>query len=206
MTTPKLVTNPPQGSGLVGQLVDAHYEDLAVRGRPGDLIPFVGLLQPVGHNSRRTKEGERRTVTYEVVRLEPIRDPHEADNIAWEVSRAYERRTSVGGQQALPLHNSPAEKRGGLLDSLTEWATAQEVSTDELNERWVSYFGGPEHAASATPDAGSLVQLMEFTRYVGAVEDAPVGGTLEVEVDPDEDDEGDDPDLTPAAGEPGFTG
>lgn len=174
MTTAKFVVNPPEGSGLVPSLVDRHYQEL-VRGKPGELVAARVLLQPVGQHSRRTKDGWRTGVTYEVVRLEPARDSHEADNITWEISRDYETRTSVGGQQTLPMANSPSEQREKHLEALWEWASEKDIPRADLDERWTSYFGGSEHAASSTVQAGSLLQLLEFARYVGAVEDPKAG-------------------------------
>lgn len=169
MTTPKLVANPPQGSGLVSSLVDEHYEDL-VRGKPGPLIAARVLLQPVGTSQRRTKEGVHKTVTYEVVRLEPVRDPHAADNVAWEISHDYELRTSGGGTQ-LSLLNSPAEQRESLIEAIREWASDNDRPMADVDAQFLDHFGGPEHQAAATVQAGSLIHLMEFARYVGAVED-----------------------------------
>lgn len=193
MTTAKLVVNPPEGSGLVPSLVERHYQEL-VRGKPGELVAARVLLQPVGQQSRRTKDGWRTAVTYEVVRLEPARDSHEADNITWEISRDYETRTSVGGQQTLPMANSPSEQREKHLEALWEWAGEQDIARADLDERWTSYFGGSEHAASSTVQAGSLLQLLEFSRYVGAVED-PKAGSDETD---DSDGFGDDADQDPA--------
>jgi hypothetical protein len=190
LTAAKLVTNPPEACGLVPSIIDRHYQDL-VRGKPGELLAARCLLQPVGQKSRRTKDGWKTEVVYELVRLEPARDSHEADNIAWEISRDYENRTSGSSQEALPLVNSPAEQRESLLEALREWASEQDISRDDLDERWLSYYGGAEHAASATVQAGSLLQLMEFARYVGAVQDPKPG-------DDDQDDDGFGEDDEPA--------
>lgn len=174
MTTPKLVANPPQGSGLVSALVDGHYEDL-VRGKPGPLIAARVLLQPVGTSLRKTKDGIHRTVTYEVVRLEPVRDPHAADNVTWEITHDYELRTSGGGTSQLSLLNSPAEQRESLVEAIREWASDEDTPMAEVDARWLDYFGGADNAASATVQAGSLVHLLEFARYVGAVTDPKPG-------------------------------
>jgi hypothetical protein len=205
MSTPKLVTNPPQGSGLVPSLVDRHWEDLS-RGKPGELIAVVALLQPVGTSQRRTKDGVHRTVTYEAVRLEPMRDTHDADNITWEVTRAYERRTSGGGAQTeLPLHNSPAEQLSGLLVALDEWRENEGITVEDLDERWTSYFGGSEHAASSTVRAGSLLQLTEFARYVGAVSDPVVGKDDDGLDDPADDGFDDEPAADSSVPAPAFS-
>lgn len=195
MSTPKLVTNPPQGSGLIPSLVDQHWEDL-VRGKTGELVPVVALLQPVRQGSHRTKDGIHRTVTYEVVRLEPVHDQHDADQVAWQVTHAYEQRTGRSNGQQQTLFAGPAEQRDGLIRDLFEWASEEGVQEAELNERWLQYFGGAEHAASATPRAGSLVQLMEFGRYCGAIVDEPLkaagGSEPDEDAEPGEEDGGDE--------------
>ncbi|MDP9168273.1 MAG: hypothetical protein M3O32_19750, partial [Actinomycetota bacterium] len=203
MTAPKFVANPPQGSGLVPSLVDKHYEDL-LRGRAGELIPAMCLLQPVGLSQRRTKDGVHRTVTYEVVRLEPVRDPHEADQTVWEVTRLYERRTTPdGAQTSLALHNSPAEQREGLIEALRDWSSEHDIAAADLDAKWLSHFGGPQYAASATVQAGSLLQLMEFARVVGAVKDEEPGEVdSPFDDDPDPDDGPDDDPDAGQAGEP----
>lgn len=208
MTAAKLVVNPPEGSGLVAQIVDRHYQDL-VRGKPGELLAAQIMLQPVGQKSRRTKDGWKTEVTYEIVRLEPARDSHEADTIAWEITRAYENRTSGTAQQTLPLSNSPAEQRDSLIEALFEWASEQDLAQADLDARWVDYFGGREHASSETVRTGALIQLMEFARYVGAVEDPKPGADDDPDDDgfgADEPDDQHDDDITPAVPAPGFTG
>lgn len=207
MTAAKLVTNPPEACGLLAQMVQGHYNDL-VRGKPGELIAAMCMLQPVGQKSRRTKDGWKTEVVYELVRLEPARDSHEADTIAWEISRAYEARTSGSAQDMLPL-NSPSEQRDSLIEALFEWASEQDLPQADLDVRWVDYFGGREHAASETVRTGALIQLMEFARYVGAVEDPKPGA-----VDDDEDGFGDgaddpaddDDESAPAVAPPAFSG
>lgn len=182
MTVAKLTPTPPQGSGLVPMLVDEHYEDL-VRGRPGRLVAARVLLQPTGTSQRVTSDGVHRTVTYTVVRLEPVREKNEADNVAWEISHSYETRTSAGGKQ-MSLLNSPAEQRESLIEACFEWASENDVSQEELDARFTDHFGGREHANAETVRAGGLVQLMEFARYIGAVKDPVVGKEDE---DPDDD-------------------
>lgn len=174
MTSPKLVSSPPEGSGLVPSLVDGHYEDL-VRGRPGQNIVAAVILQPVGVSQRRTKDGIHRTVTYEAIRLEPIRDPHDADQVTWLLTRAHDLR-HAGSQMALPVTSSPGEQRALLLDALREWAAGEDVTQDQLDERFVAHFGGAEHAATDQVQKGSLAQLLEFAGTVGAIDDPYADG------------------------------
>lgn len=195
MSDPKMLSNLPDGSGLVPSIVDRHWNDLAA-GRPGELVPVVALLQPSRIGQVKTKEGVRRSVTYEVVRLEPMRDTHDKDQVAWQVQHAYEKRTSRGDQTTFDFSTGPGEQRDSLLRDIFEWA--EDEGATDLDERWLSYFGGAEHAASATVRGGSLVQLMEFGRYIGAVVDAPLGQTAIT----DEDGEADDPDDPDDDGDP----
>lgn len=174
MTTPKLATNPPQGSGLVGQLVDAHYEALA-RGWETEQFAAACILKPVGHSSRTTKDGVHRAVTYEVVRLEPMRDAHDADQVTWLVTRAHDLRHE-GSQMTLPVTNSPSEQRANLLVAIEEWATANDVDQETLNARWLDHFGGIEHASAAEIEKGSLANVLEFAGAVGAIEDPYANG------------------------------
>jgi hypothetical protein len=205
MASPKLVRNPPEGSGLVPSIVDRHYAELT-RGEPGELLVARVMLQPVGTKLARTKNGTKTEVVYEVVRCEPVRDRHEADNVTWEITRAYEHRTSVGQQQTLPLVNSPEEQRESLIEALREWAGEQDISRADLDAQWVTYYGGREHAASETVQAGSLLQLMEFARYVGAVSD-PVLGKDDDGLDDSADDGFDDePVADSSVPAPAFSG
>jgi hypothetical protein len=188
MTSPKLVQSPPQGSGLVPSIVEGHFEDL-LHGKPGEHVVVAAILQPVGISQRRTKEGVHRTTTYEVVRLEPMRDSHDADHVSWLITRAHDLRHE-GSQMALPISNSPAEARANLLAAIEEWAKDENVSQEQLDERWLAYFGGPEHASTDKVDKGSLVQIQEFAGHVGAIVGPYADGSTDAA--PAEGGEGDD--------------
>lgn len=213
MTTAKLVTAPPQGSGLIGQLVDKHYTDL-VTGKPGEHLVATCVLQPVGTSSRRTKDGIHTAVTYEVVRLEVMHDSHDADQVTWLTTRAHDQRHAGTEQTALPF-DSPSELRESTLAAIKEWAAEQDLDAASVDDRWLSYFGGSEHAAAAVVEHGSLVQLREFAFHVGALaDDRDVekaladahADPLDEDLDPDEaadsPDEDDDEPVVPA---PGFS-
>lgn len=174
MTEAKFTRNAPQDSGLISNITDIDFRAVTT-GRPAELRAARVLLQAVGHGGGKTKDGARHHVVYEIVRLEPASDQHDADNITWEISHAYETRTSRGTQQTLPMLNSPAEQRESLLDAIKEWASEQDVPTKDLDVRWLDLFGGREHSASETVQAGSLLHLMEFARTIGAVEDPKAG-------------------------------
>ena len=208
MSTPKLVSNPPQGSGLVPSLVDRHYRDL-VQGRPGEHVVATCVLQPVGQSSRRTKDGIHTTVTYEVVRLEVINDAHDAEQATWLLTRAHDQRHSGSAQIALPF-DTPAALRDSTVDAIREWGKDEGLTADDVNARWVDYFGGPENASSATFDTGSLVQLREFAYHVGALaDDEDVEQALADAHDEDDDGVDDDlaePDDEPVVAVPAFSG
>jgi hypothetical protein len=187
LTAPKLVTNPPEGSGLVPSIVDQHYSDLS-RGVPGEHVVAAVVLQPVGTSQRRTKEGWHRTVTYEAVRLEVVRDSHDADTVTWILQRAHDLRHS-GSQMTLPVTNNPSEMRANILAALDEWAAGENVTQDQLNERWIAHFGGKDFAATQEVAKGSLAQLQEFAGQVGAIEDPYADGSASTPADDDEDDE-----------------
>ena len=198
MTTPKLVPNPPQGSGLISSIVDKHWQHLTQQGVAGDLIAAAVLLQPVGTSQRRTKDGVHRTVTYEVVRLEPILDAGDADTLTWQITRAYEARTGRGEQTELPLDGID-ERRAELLEALQDWAKENEVDAEGLSEKWTSHFGGPEHTNTTDPAKGSYLQLLQFTRAMGVVKDpgsaAETSDVPAVEFSGEGDDDDTDPDA-----------
>lgn len=199
MSTPKLVSAPPQGSGLVPSLVDRHYRDL-VQGKPGEHIVAVVVLQPVGQSSRRTKDGIHTAVTYEPVRLEVVHDAHDADQATWLMTRAHDQRHSGSEQVPLPFDN-PTELRESTLAAIKEWAGEEGLSDSEVNARWVDYFGGPEHASSATVDHGALVQLREFAYSVKAIADDKEADAALEKARAAAGDADDDLDVDPNAGQ-----
>lgn len=182
MTDAKFTRNAPSGCGLTSSITDRDFRAVTT-GEPARLIPARCLLQAVGHGGGKTKDGAKHHVVYEIVRLEPASDAHDADNLTWEIAHSYEARTYRGGQTELPLANSPTERKSSLLEAIADWQKKQELSTKELDEKWLLLFGGKENAASETVENGSLLNLEEFARYVGAVED-PVAS----KDDDDEDD------------------
>jgi hypothetical protein len=169
MTEAKFTRNAPQGCGLVSSITDRDFRNVT-SGQPTELIAARVLLQAVGHGGGKTKDGARHHVVYEIVRLEPATDQHDADDLTWEISHAYEARTGRGDQTTLPLVNSPGEQRESLIEAIKEWAGDNDVAMKDLDERWVLLFGGRGYHASETVQAGGLLQLMEFAREIGAVD------------------------------------
>lgn len=197
MTAPKLVQSPPDGSGLVPSIVDKHYNDLS-RGIPGEHVVATVVLQPVGTSQRRTKEGWHRTVTYEAVRLEVMRDAHDADQVTWLLQRAHDLRHTGGSQMTLPVTNNPSEMRANILAAIDEWAKGENITQDQLNAQWTEHFGG-EFAATTEVAKGSLAQVQEFAGHVGAIDDPYADGNNEP-TKPAADDPSDDGEPDDAAG------
>lgn len=189
MTAPKLVQSPPDGSGLVPSIVDKHYNDLS-RGIPGEHVVATVVLQPVGTSQRRTKEGWHRTVTYEAVRLEVMRDAHDADQVTWLLQRAHDLRHS-GSQMTLPVTNNPSEMRANILAAIDEWAAREDITQDQLNAQWTEHFGG-EFAATTEVAKGSLAQVQEFAGHVGAIDDPYADGSDDKTSDESDDEPDDD--------------
>jgi hypothetical protein len=165
MTDARLVSKTPEGSGLTHGLLDDYYEKRR-KGIPIDAIPVVGLLKVSGSGDNDTSKGTSRHVKLEFIRLEPVKDPGDAEQIAWQITRADDIRHRPTGQTELPLSNSPAERRLSLLEDLSEWASDNGVTEDELDVKFVDMLGGPEHAAAEKVQDASLVHLLEFVGYV----------------------------------------
>lgn len=164
MTDARIVSKAPEGSGLTHGLLDQLYEKRH-QGMPIDAIPVVGLLKVAGSGEQDTAKGGKRHVKLEFLRLEPVRDPHDAEQVAWQIIRADDIRHSPA-QGELPLANSPEERRQSLLEELAEWRSDNDVTEDELDTRFVDMLGGPEHAAAEHVRDASLVHLIEFHGYV----------------------------------------
>lgn len=165
MTDARLVSKAPEGSGLTNGLLDDLYEK-RMKGMPLDAIPVVGLLKVAGSGEHDTAKGASRHVKLEFLRLEPVKDPHDAEQVAWQITRADDARHRPTGQGELPLSNSPEERRQSLREELAEWASNNGVTEDELDARFVDMLGGAEHAAAERVADASLVHLVEFVGYV----------------------------------------
>jgi hypothetical protein len=166
LTDLKLQTNPPAGSGFTHGFLDELYGKRQSH-QHIEYIAVQGLLKISGHSESDTANGTKRVVKGEFVRLEPVRENGQAEDVAWQITRSYEARTTPNpnGQTELPLSNSPEEKRRSLRDQLAEWASDHGVSEEELDERFVDMLGGTEHAAAMHVRDASLVHLIEFVGY-----------------------------------------
>ncbi|MCW2545394.1 MAG: hypothetical protein JWM40_2946 [Frankiales bacterium] len=168
MTDARIVSSPPEGSGFTHGLLDELY-DKRQTGKHIDFIPVMGLLKVSGHGEQDTAKGTRRHVKVEFVRLEPVRDAGDAENVTWQITREYENRTTPGSAQTeLPLSNSPDEKKRSLREELAEWASDNGKSDDELDAMFVDMLGGPGHAVATCVANASLVHLIEFVGWVTA--------------------------------------
>lgn len=166
MTDARIVSKAPEGSGLTHGLLDDFYEKRR-KGMPIDAIPVVGLLKVAGSGEQDTAKGGKRHVKLEFLRLEPVRDPHDAEQIAWQIMRADDLRHQPE-QGTLPLANSPEERKASLFEELEEWASDNGKTEDELDAMFVDMLGGPGHAAAEHIRSASLVHLVEFVGWVTA--------------------------------------
>lgn len=183
MTDAKFTRNAPQGSGLTSSIVDRDFRNASTF-RPTELIAARVLLQATGFGGSKNKDGSKAHVVYEIVRLEPAVTQHDADEITWEIAHSYEARTGRGGQDTLPLVSSPGEQRESVLDAIKGYASEHNIPMAELDARWVNLFGGRGYS-SETVQSGGLLQLMEFGRYIGAIDDPKVGKADDADEDED---------------------
>lgn len=168
MTNLKLQTNPPEGSGFTHGLLDELYDKRQSR-QHIEYVVVQGLLKISGHGENDTAKGTKRHVKGEFIRLEPVRDTSDAEDVAWQITRSFERRTTPGNPQGeLPLSNSSAERKRSYLEQLDEWAKDHEKTTEELDEMFVDMLGGPEHAAATKVANATLVHLIEFVGWITA--------------------------------------
>lgn len=189
MTAARLVSNPAEGHGLIPRITDPLYYALANDEDSGETIPCVVLLKPVGHGSRNTANGRKQFVQFEVSRIEPITDDHNAEQVRYLIKTAWDRRHSG---QALPMDwpsRTDQEQRDFLFGLIDEWAAEDGKTPGEVGEAWRDYFG-IEPDAKDTPPGYAPVdyrkadahKLREFCLSLGILADDDVAGT-------DEDDE-----------------
>lgn len=195
--TAKLKPAMPPG-GILAQHVDQDFADF-VAGRTVTQRVCIGVWQAGGVSSSNQEKGRVNHTAYEALHFVEVTDPHEADKVRHLITQTRAARGLAVHQPAL-FEAPEDEQREGLLELLREWSSEQDVAREDLDARWLDYFGGPEHAASATVQAGSALQLREFALYVGAISDEPVGPAVDDDdTDPDDEDE-------PAVAGPAFSG
>lgn len=179
MTDGRIVSTLPDGSGITSGMLAALLAKRK-RGEPTGRITAIVQFDVVGQGDRTVKAGIKEFLNLGIVRIEPIRDPADADDLAWQMTRAYERRTSPNPSQGeLPLQARTKEEMcKEIREELAEWASENGVDEDELDRRFVDMLGGPEHAASERVADASFLHLKEFSDWIMA--DAPKQTSLTV--------------------------
>lgn len=183
MTAARLVSNPAEGHGLVSRLTDPLFHALA-NDEEVESIPCVVLLKPVGHGSRNTANGRKQFVQFEVARIEPISDEHDAEQVRHLIQTAWDRRHTV---QTLPMDwpsRNDNEQRQFLFSLIDEWAAEENKTPGEVAEAWRDHFG-IDHDAKDTPPGYAPVdyrkadahKLREFCLSVGVLADDDVADT-----------------------------
>lgn len=202
MTTAKLVVSPAEGHGLTDRITDPTYHAL-VTGQKTETIVAVVVLEAVGTGQRKTKQGTHRHVQYEAVRLEPVGDANQANELRYLVQALYEQRTSTGEQKTLPLAlGGDREKQLALIERIEDWSASEGLTGGELDARWREEFGiGPDqdwslgdHGIPGDYRKAGYPFLLEFAGKVGAVSTGDKAAADDADLDDEDDDE--DPDLS----------
>lgn len=179
--------------GILAQNVERDFTDF-VAGRTVEQRLLVTVVQAASVSSGNREAGRVNKTAYEAVHLVEVTDPHEVDRLRHLITQIRADRGLAVRQPAL-FDSTEDEQRESVLDLVKEWASERDVPLAELDERWVSYFGGAAHAASATVQTGSLLQLKEFALVIGAISDEPAGAAdsappvLFAAPEPEDDDE-----------------
>lgn len=195
MTAARLVSNPAEGHGLTQRITDPLFHSLA-NDEDVDAIPCVVLLRPVGHGSRNTANGRKQFVQFEVARLEPIHDEHDADQVRHMIQTAWDRRHSA---QTLPLDwpsRNDEDQRRFLFGLIDEWAAEEGKQPGEIAEAWRDHFGidvgttdTPAGYAPVDYRKADAHRLREFCLSVGVIADSAAEVAAEAATD-----QGDEPD------------
>lgn len=173
MTQAKLAPSPSDGHGLTDRITGPHYSAYS-KGESIEYIPALVLLKVAGHGGHDTANGRVNTVKYEAVRLEPILEPSDHDDMLWKIQALYEARTSTGSQRPLPIGLAGEERRLALIERIEEWATHEDLSGGELEQMWRDHFGigeDPEANLYGIPgqyEKASVAHLLQFAIETGA--------------------------------------
>lgn len=168
----KLVGKPGGGHGLTEDILKAVHAEL-VKGRSPGLIPALVLLQPDTYNTK--VGGNKVTLNFKVVRLEPATDEADASRIREVITDAYEGR-ETDGQGTLDLGEESARR---FLAYIEEWRSESKLTVKDVNAQWRERFAAPESGITGDYRKGAPVNLHEFALAVGAISDevpAPTEG------------------------------
>lgn len=174
MTTPTLKPALPSGS-IQTQRVDQDFTDY-LAGRTVTQRIVLSVVQVSAVHASTQERGRSNKATYETVHAIEVTDPHEIDQLRHRLAQLRADRGLMAHQPA--LFDAPeSEQCEQLLDLIKDWASEQDIPITELDQQFVTYFGGPEHASAETVQAcRSVVQLKEFALYIGAISDEPAKG------------------------------
>jgi hypothetical protein len=164
VTDARLVSKPPQASGLTGNLCSALYAQ-RLAGRTPETLTVIGVLRVVGDKRRSTAKGEVSVVELEFDQLEVL-DRAEGDDVdraRMMIDEARGRRHTPSAQMSLI-----PDDRDELLKALQQWA---DDTGRDLDAEWAVHFG-EDYVAPV--DKGSLIKLKEFAYKHQVIEDSPV--------------------------------
>lgn len=167
MTTPTMKPALPAGS-ILTQHVDEDFSAY-IAGRPATQRIVLAVVQVAAVHASTQEAGRKNKATYETVHAVEITDPHEADKLRHRLTQIRADRGFAARQPDL-FESSEDDQRESLIDMIREWASETDTPMADVDARWLSYFGGPEHATSETVQAcRSVTQLKEFAYVVGAL-------------------------------------
>lgn len=189
--TARLKPTVPAGA-ILAQHVDEDFTAW-VKGETVEQRTLIGVFQAASVSGGNKDAGRVTSTAYEAVHLVEVTDAHEADRVRHLITQIRADRGLAARQPAL-FDTSEDEQRETVLGYIRDWASENDLPMADVDERWLSTFGGPEYAASATVQSGSLQQLKEFALTVGAITDEPVK-TESTAPDVLFQDAGDDPDA-----------
>lgn len=161
----KLAGTPGGGHGLTADILEAIYGEL-VKGKQVGLVPALVLLQPAKLGLGVKKKA--RSVTFEVVRLEPVTDLEQADEIRQQIADAYRSRN-----EPEPTFDDLGEEDARrYLGYLEEWRKENKLTTKQLGEQWREQFP-PGNGASipGDPKKAGPQALLEFCLAKGVITD-----------------------------------
>lgn len=140
MTQAKLAASPADGHGLTDRITGPLYTAYS-KGEPIEYIPALVLLKVTGNGGHDTANGRVNHIKLEAVRLEPILEPGDRDEMLWKLQNLYEVRTSNGTQTSLPIGLEGEERRRYQIEKIDAWADANSLTEGDVSEKWRAAFG-----------------------------------------------------------------
>lgn len=176
MTTASLLSKIGDGHGLVTGITERDY-DAMQKDKPIEQLVALVVLEPASTSQRRTAKGKRKNVAYEAVRLEVV-SAEEASRYRMLVEEMYAVRTSKGQVMRLPLGyaDEHEERRLELIEKIKDFADAEALTPQQLNDKWASVMGETDSAPAdwtAAQKHASGQHILMFGQYLGAFEEEP---------------------------------